>query len=71
TPDHGLALQTTRYLLFELSKGIEPLQPCMAPFCDPECAIADRVLIGVSDRFSEKDLPLHISSNFPGSHACA
>ncbi|TXD06011.1 hypothetical protein FTI75_03530, partial [Burkholderia pseudomallei] len=26
TPDHGLALQTTRYLLFEPSKGIEPLQ---------------------------------------------
>ncbi|WP_230968705.1 hypothetical protein, partial [Burkholderia pseudomallei] len=25
TPDHGLALQTTRYLLFEPSKGIEPL----------------------------------------------
>ncbi|WP_261798524.1 cyclase family protein, partial [Burkholderia pseudomallei] len=25
-PDHGLALQTTRYLLFEPSKGIEPLQ---------------------------------------------
>ncbi|WP_221046756.1 hypothetical protein, partial [Burkholderia pseudomallei] len=36
TPDHGLALQTTRYLLFEPSKGIEPLHfalPCLAaPF---------------------------------------
>ncbi|WP_259673098.1 hypothetical protein, partial [Burkholderia pseudomallei] len=31
TPDHGLALQTTRYLLFEPSKGIEPLQPTSSP----------------------------------------
>ncbi|MDA5588534.1 hypothetical protein PI859_00005, partial [Burkholderia pseudomallei] len=30
TPDHGLALQTTRYLLFEPSKGIEPLQLAFA-----------------------------------------
>ncbi|WP_148028192.1 hypothetical protein, partial [Burkholderia pseudomallei] len=30
TPDHGLALQTTRYLLFEPSKGIEPLHPQLA-----------------------------------------
>jgi hypothetical protein len=26
TPDHGLAIQTTRYLLFELSNVIGPLQ---------------------------------------------
>ncbi|WP_218644109.1 hypothetical protein, partial [Burkholderia pseudomallei] len=31
TPDHGLALQTTRYLLFELSKGIEPLHFSASP----------------------------------------
>ncbi|WP_319804296.1 hypothetical protein, partial [Burkholderia pseudomallei] len=31
TPDHGLALQTTRYLLFEPSKGIEPLHFSASP----------------------------------------
>ncbi|MCA8312590.1 hypothetical protein LGM90_29195, partial [Burkholderia sp. AU28942] len=31
-PDHALALQTTRYLLFELSKGIEPLQRHVTSF---------------------------------------
>ncbi|MDY7820034.1 hypothetical protein, partial [Burkholderia pseudomallei] len=37
TPDHGLALQTTRYLLFEPSKGIEPLQPDVpAAPCPPQ-----------------------------------
>ncbi|KGS35544.1 hypothetical protein X945_5712 [Burkholderia pseudomallei ABCPW 107] len=45
--------------------------PAWRPSATPNALIADRVLIGVSDRFSEKDLPLHISSNFPGSHACA
>ncbi|WP_273945110.1 hypothetical protein, partial [Burkholderia pseudomallei] len=35
TPDHGLALQTTRYLLFEPSKGIEPLHSLLLRLCAP------------------------------------
>ncbi|WP_273945163.1 hypothetical protein, partial [Burkholderia pseudomallei] len=48
TPDHGLALQTTRYLLFEPSKGIEPLQgPFLAHRFGAE-TLAERLRFTVS-----------------------